>query len=513
MTAPALQWYDDTGATLNPTLTFTPDNGAPGTAQTLRLYNDQGGALVADPAEDVLITVLTRAAGSTDPFTATHELAASGWLEARAVDASGTGIVSQVTPWTPVGGGRFLATRPIPSDCYRSIEFRPNIPGGAGTVASEALARAYHSGESTVMEDGTYASGVQGIVCGLGDGATTGILDGGALTESGSPSNTVEVATVVWQHEGEPKVKVAHTLTFSNADSAAATLASGEAYPATLSLGAGPSVTVTKGVKGTAPLDADAWPEVPDGEELLGKVNVPFDATINTADIDQTSRRFIGFGYESDGLEFYVHGGVAIVGGRMVRKGSRLSVTLDASDTSFVWTHPDRSISATLTEVAPVAGALLHYEVTTDGSGVTEVIDRRTWIGPNLYVLTLSKAGTLASSDKGYGVLPRNSRAYLLPVRGILAAVGAAGSGSGATTFDVQYSEDGGAWTTIFTSSPSPDLRPSIPHSAANPIDRDSQPEVLVFKGGTRFRMNLAAVPGTPGTDASISLPFVFPGG
>lgn len=302
MTAPALQWYDETGTTQNPTLSFTPDNGSPGAEQTLRLYNDKDGPLAADTAEDVMITILSRDAGSSDPFKATHELAANGWIEAQAVDADGAGIVVQVTPWTPVGGGRFLATRPIPSNCYRSIEFRPNIPGGAGTVASEALARAYHSGDSTVMEDGTYASGVQGVVCGLGDGQTTGILDGGALTEAGTPDNTVEVATVVWMHLGTPQAKLAHALTFNDEDGDAATLGSGEAYPATLSLGAGAAVTVTKGSKATAPLDADAWPDVPDGEELLGRVTVPYDATIEQADIDQTDRRFIGFGYESSSL-------------------------------------------------------------------------------------------------------------------------------------------------------------------------------------------------------------------
>jgi hypothetical protein len=510
MTAPVLQWYDETGTTQNPTLAFTPDNGTPGAEQTLRLYNDKDSSYAADTAPDVLITVLTRDGGSSDPFTATHSLAASGWIEARAVDASGAGIIVQVTPWTAVGGGRFLATREIPSDCYRSIEFRPNIPGGAGTVASEALARAYHSGESTVMEDGTYASGVQGIVCGLGDGATTGILDGGALTEAGTPDNTVEVADVSWEHLGEPQTLLAHALTFNDEDSAAAALASGEAYPATLSLGAGPTVTVTKGVKGTAPLDVTDWPEPPAGEAFLGRVNVPFDATIETADIDQTDRLFTGFAWESDGLEFYVHGGVAIIGGRLVRKSSRLSVTLDASDTSWVWGHPDRTISATLTEAAPVPGALLHYEVTTDGSGVTGVVDRRTWIGPNLFVLTLHKDGTLAASGKAYGALPRNSKAYLLPLS-VFAALGDPGATSGSTILDVEYSEDGAAWASIYTTAAAGQL-PEIAFGASVPVDLDSRPEVLTFRGGTRFRLNVVQVPGTASTDAFVALLFVFPG-
>lgn len=509
MTAPALQLYDSTGVTQNPTLTFSPTNGVASAAQTLRLYNDKGGTLTADTAEDVLVTAISCDSG-TEEYSAQDVFAASGYLEARAVDAIGTGIVVEVTPWTPVGGGRFLALRPIPSDCYRELEFRIVIPGGAGTVAKDVRVRAYHSGESAVLQDGTYESGAQGIACCLGDGQTTGILDGGALTEAGTPDNTVEVADVTWLHEGEPQTKLAHALTFDNEDVNTDALASGEAYPVTLSLGAGPDVTETKGEKATAPLDPDAWPAVPDGEELLGRVTVPYDATIEQADIDQSDRRFIGFAWESSGLTFYVHGGVSVCGGRLIRKGSKISTTLTSSATDFVWQNPDRTLLTTSDETAPNARALLLYEVTNDGSEVTEVIDRRTWIGPNLYVLTLHKDGALTSgTGKAYGALPRNSRAYLLPLS-VLFALGAAGSTSGSTIADVEYSEDGASWASIFPAAAS-GQRPEIAHSASPPIDVGSRPTKLSFRGGTRFRMNLPAVPGTASSDAWIALPFVFP--
>ena len=200
---------------------------------------------------------------------------------------------------------------------------------------------------------------------------------------------------------------------------------------------------------------------------------------------------------------------MAIVGGRLVRKSSRLSVTLDASDTSFVWLHPDRSISATLTEAAPVPGALLLHEPTTDGSGVTSCADHRTWIGPNLHMLVLHKDGTLSASGKAYGALPRGSRGYLLPIA-VLAALGSPGSTSGSTILDAEYSEDGGAWASIYPAAAS-GQRPEIAQGASVPIDRGSRPTKLSFRGGTRFRLNVVQVPGTASTDAFLALPFVFP--
>ena len=140
MAAPVLEWYETDGTTPAGVDTYTPTAGTPTAAQTTRIYNDQAG-VGADDATELRITAFSREASAAN-FTQDHALAAGGYIEVRAVGYGGGSIVAQTTEWTPVGRGRYLYLRDLPSTGYRTIETRINAPAGYGTEDVEVLLRA-----------------------------------------------------------------------------------------------------------------------------------------------------------------------------------------------------------------------------------------------------------------------------------------------------------------------------------------------------------------------------------
>lgn len=496
--------YDNTDTTPNPTLSFTGVvNGTPSAAQTLHLHNDKGDVIGADPATDVLVTALSGAAGS-GTFSQNHALALNRWIEVRAVGVAGTGIEAQTTPWTPVGANATLSLKTIPKNCARYLEVRVNIPAGAGTQAGDVIVRAWDEGTVVALGQGHY-EGRQGVLAGVGDASVTQLLYGGLLSETGTPDADINVSTAGWVHEGLSYVKPTHKITTNGNDKNAAALASGESYGITLSLGASTTVTVTKGAKATAPLSPTDYEAVPDGEILLGYVERPFDATIENALMDQTSVRRGGFdlSYSAASLTVTLSGGKAICGNRLIQMGIGVSFTLAASDDTWLWLLPDGQFDDTLTDEAPTDRALALWKVTTDGSGVTAVVDLRTWEAPHLIEIPFAQRGTLAVNDYTYAMLPFGGPCYLLPIGGVQMGVGSRGATSGSTVGDVEYLSNpaGPTWTTLFTSSGTVDLRPTVAYNAAANGTKTASPEVTKLDGGTLLRFKVAAIPGTASTD------------
>ncbi len=190
MPAAILTWYETDGTTAAGLDTYTPTAGTPTAAQTTRVYNDWGGTAVADDATELRITALSRDSGGTT-FTADHALAAGAYIECRAVDSGGAGVLDQTTEWTPVGKGRYLYLRDLPSNCYRTIETRINAPAGYGTAAVEVLLRAVAAAPAVALEDGHHESGAVGVCHGVGDGRFGALLEGGTLTATGTPDDDV----------------------------------------------------------------------------------------------------------------------------------------------------------------------------------------------------------------------------------------------------------------------------------------------------------------------------------
>lgn len=511
MANPDLKFYDSTDTTANPTLTFTPETGTPSAAQEVHLWNDKGAVAASDTANDVLVGALSGAAGSGS-YSAQGTLAANRLIQVRAIDVAGTGIAVQTTPWTPVGKNAFLSLRPIPSNCTRHLEVRADVPGGFGVVAEDVLLVPYYNGVSVPLEDGHYEGGGQGVLAGVGDASYTAILSGGAITANGTPDDKVDITTLVGVHEGEPYCIVAAEYTLSALDGVGATLGANESYLATVSVGSdgagGFELHFTKSVKGTSPLSVSLRPEVPAGETLLGYIEREQDATIEQADIDQATRYWGGFAleYSATSLTVYVHGGRALVGNRMIRRATRSPITLDALDDSWVWLLPNGSFSATLDTTAPDDRALLLWKATTDGSGVTAVVDLRTWTAPNMVALQFTKLGNLADEDKAYAVLPAGGPCYILPLSAFSVGLAGLGAGSGTTVFDVEVNDGGATWTTIFTSFATVDLRASLAYNAANRVTSAGQPEAFKHDGGRMVQVRIDSIAaGTP-TDLASTL-------
>lgn len=505
MSAPVLAWYETDGTTLAGLDTYTPTAGTPSAAQTTRLYNDNGGTAGSDDATELRITAESRDAGDST-FTAEHALSAGAYIECRAVGSGGTGVAAQTTEWTPIGKGRYLHLRDLPSDCYRTIETRINAPAGYGTDDVEILLRAVAAAPAVVLEEGHHESGAVGVCHGVGDGRFSGLLEGGTLTATGSPDDDVHLDLTTWIASGIPHTLVPSTITLDDEDGAAATLASGESYWCALTLASDGTVTQTKGLKGTAPLAVSARPTPPSDEPLLGYVEREEDATIESGDIYQDDRVYSWFAATTSGASLVVSisGGWAMADNRLIRCTGANSVTLTASDDNYVWLNASGTFTANVSGARPNDRALLLYVFTTDGSGVTATVDRRNFVGRRLVTMSFSKSGTLAGTNTVYAGWPSGSLGYILPIRGVFLALGSAGSTSGSTICDLEQSDAGASFTTIFTSQGGSDQRPTIAQGASDPTDSGARPEVYQIEPWSRWRGVVDAVPGTASTDLAL---------
>lgn len=507
-----LQWYDDTDTTEQPTLSFAPVNGTPTAAQEVHLWNDIGGALGATDSLEILLTAYSRNTGSGS-YSQDDDVALNGWVEVRLIDVAGTGIVAQTTSWTAIGRNRFLAVRPIPAECARHLEVRLNIPAGVGTQAKQVRLRMIEGSRAFATAMGLRAGGVMGLRMPLGDTATYQVLEGGVVTAQGSPDDTVAVTTLVGIGGGVPNVIVAHNETISDVDGDAATLGSGEEYFCALCYDGSDTLAQVKGSKGTAPIADTLEPEIPENHVCLSMIRRNYDAVIETAHLDSALMRWGGAYLEDTGdLQPRLWSFEVVAGDMVVVSATYDQLSLTGSATNYVWALPAGTVGTNTTGVPPENGAILLYEPTTDSGAITALADRRPWMAPNLYVMTLQLAGTLSGGETSNSVLPRRANAMLLPIGGVVLAMGDQGTTSGANTFDINYSEEGAAFATIFTSQSTVDLRPSVPYDASDPVDSEARPEVLVFKGGTRFQAECDTVAGagTPG-DATVQLVFAFP--
>ena len=499
MPNPVLAWYEEDDSALASALSFSPSNGTPTAEQTVHLWNDKDGTATADLATGVLVTALTRDDGSTDGYSFEDDAAANGWVEVKVVDQGGTDEPDpQATGWVPVGKNRYLSLRDIPSDGYHEIDVRINVPAGVGAQAKEVLIRATYGAIAEPLADGFWHSGQQGVRTELGDPDSTILLSGGAVTASGSPDEFVTVATWHALHAGVPTCLVTDAVEL-NQTAGDGAIGSGEYYWAVLSAKSDGTVTTTKSDTLTAPHDPDERPDCPAGEVLLADVAVDYDAgggAIAAADISVDRREYGCFAleYSAASLDVIASPVQAIVYGTLIRRTTGYDVTLAASDTSYLWLTPSGAVQATLDEIPPVDGSLMLWEATTNGSGVTAVVDRRRWLGGKQ--LQFSISGNLSASLASvHACVLTGPGCYIRPIRGVEVSVGTTGDTSGATTVDVEYSNAGGAWTSIWPSAGTVDLRPSIAYNAANPLTT-AQPETILLQPGARLRAIVDAIPG-----------------
>lgn len=300
-------------------------------------------------------------------------------------------FVPYTTGWTRVGANRVFECPPMRSNCALYIEARLSpLAQHSGTTASVAYDLVPIVDEAPPWELEILH---HGILTGVGDGATSEWVDQPTVTETGTPDAYANVSARQWLYLGIPHVEAAEAVELDQDDGDGDPLGSGQGYVALLSQApTGGAVTVTKGLKDTTPYP----PELPAGEWLIATVEVAYggsgsviaDADITIGD-DVIGSRFAPAA--GSGLELLVAPGRTAT----ATVTEETSVTLPASDTRYAWVGKGGGIALTAADVSPAAGATPVCEVTTDGSGVTAIVDRRIFAEPNAECWRLSVSGTL----------------------------------------------------------------------------------------------------------------------
>ena len=519
MSAPILRWYNTSEVQIAAALSFTSvAPGTPSAAQEVWLINNKDG-VDAETARNLRLKVLVRDPGETDYQADGREFVDDRYVEVRIKGGYNQNV--QTTAYTKLGAGSYLSLPELANDEGVKLEIRANTTLDASTDAVEVLFR-IHSSESEALATGHTESGPDGVLLGLGDGSMSYLLKIGSptawadLAENPSAADDqVFVPDVVAICAGEPHVKLEHLYELDDVDGDAATLASGESYYALLYVDTAGAVTDARGSKVTDPLTEDDKPDPPaDCVATLAYVKRAFDGIIEDADIENVWSEG-AYTFLHDGLTGYVGPGKSRVDNSITSHDYYQTVTLTDDATNYLWRQKDGSLAITTDGSKPSGHprARLDYVLTVAGGVVTATQDRRRFIGGAPLALHFRWDSTLAGGQQEFAVLYVPQGARLRPLRGVAVALDDQGSGtsSGATTFDFNYSYQGGSWTTLYTSQGSEDRRPSIAYDATDCTDSDSQPEVVTFKGGIyRFRADVDAIPsgGTAPSGASAVLMF-----
>lgn len=389
-------------------------------------------------------------------------------------------FVPWTTGWTRVGANAVLECPPMATNCALHLEVRLSpLAQHSGTTASVAYDIVPVHDETPEWEAELLHSG---ILTGLGDGETTEWVESVAVTETGTPDDKANVAARWWLYLGVPYRAAAEAVTLSQDDGDSTTLSAGESYYALLSqpLGGG-AVVATKGSLSAGTPDI---PALPASSLAIASVLVAYGAggsVIETADISTDDADGNPYTYDArfkptagTGLELLLGRGRTASADVEVET----SVTLNASSTDYVWIVPGGGAVLTLTDVPPRAGAIPICEVTTDGSAVTAVADRRKFSEPNAELVRLAVAGTLtATTGRDFWVAPYRGAIDRVACYLRAASIGASGS----TDIDVNKNA-----TTIYGT------KPSI--AAQGTSDLDSHPTTTTFAAGDVLSFDLDAI-------------------
>jgi hypothetical protein len=502
MSVTNLVFYDSADTAESDPLTFSNlETGTPSAAQTLHLWNAKGSAF-AETGTEIRVSVLAKGPLDTD-YSSDTLPAAQRWIEGRIVGQTGTGIAAQTTSWTPIGKNRYIKADPIPTNCARYFEFRVNAPPGIGTAYElNVVVTVDWARPAVPVSDGISETGGDGVCIGLGDGTASFLVSGGVLTETGTPDAFVNFTDIVYVHKGIHLVILADNYELTNLDGNAAALAAGEAYWATLYLDEDGTVKDTRSAKATSPLSTGTRPAVPAGGILLAYVQRDFDAAIANADIFQDAVYRGLFSSSSSGLVLTLGPGRAFVDNFLLDFQLPQTITLTASNTCSVWLTKNGSLEETLDGTRPSTEerALLLYVCTTDGSSITATANRRKWTGADIKPVQLQFISEVNNNDYSlYATWPSHRAGMLLPVAPVVADIDDVGTSAASASwkFDVFMSTDGGADTTLFTSSGTVDRRPVIAWNDTTLRDTDAVPEVVSISPYARLRAKLVAEPGS----------------
>ena len=482
--------------------------GSTPAATVLDFYNDRDGDGADDAVDRYLITKW-RVVGSGLPFVAAGLPPADDqYLEGRIVAPLGTLGFIATTGWTPIGAGSGLEYPTLASTEGFQWELRPRLPIEALTEEYEFIVTSPGPESMALGRGFSESAGADGILSGLGDYRATGAWIGSPTVEDpGGPSDQVLMSDFSYQITGVPYGRVAQKVTVYGPDANSDALATGEAFYSVISLPAdgGPSVfTVTPGVKTAAALTPADIPQAPAGEIRWSLVAVRYDAgggAIEDADITHLGA-LTGFAPSDSGATRTVTGGRARVDNCLITRQASQSIAVPLSSTSAIYMRR----TGNLTDEAELGALLLADGVVTDGSGIADAgVDRRVLVGHRPVEWAFNFDVTLDDSPGTYYAYaagaPLGRDVYLLPLDPFLAWLDSLPSGVTAgrkLTIEVQYSTPGaspGAWTSLWTSSGSRDMRAHWADDATDPMgmaaadsSMSPHPDVRIIPAGSRLR-------------------------
>ena len=511
MTAPKLILTDDVGGAISGDLTFSSSPGTPTAAQTFRVNNGDGAVIYDDAPAPRL--------GIVDPGDSNATLARAyreRWYEIKAT-GNGTATSKLTTPWIPVGEGSEIELPLLEDGEYHEIQIRLSAPGTAPNGDVDLSIHGDPGPRRLALSQGPSESGRDGVRSLVGDTAIDDLLVGCVPLEVG-PDEFIAIPDLMWINDGTPSVFLGQNVELTDQDSAAANLAVGESYWNVLSLKSDGTITQTKSVKGTAPLAESLIPSVPAGEVPYAVVE-RLESGIADANITLTTQpsRF-EITDTSDGLNVTIGAGKALVANGLLSTVQPTTLALTASSTNRVWIVPDNDalFDVTTSATPPVGGAYLLYEVTTDGSSVTAVTDRRGLIGGEIVPIAFDIAGAL-SSGEAITIFPGDRTGYIREVAVALKDPGT-GNTAGEVRFEFWKSDGAGGWTTLFTSKATIDRRPILSHDTTEPrlrafLENGTTrilPEVVALDAFSRVRMTTAHSEAFDGTAATGAVGVLF---
>lgn len=485
-------WYDSSNVALAAPLAISGTGGSAGTAVVFKLINNKGG-VGASAITNARLIVAARANGSSDAYVYTGiDALDRHFLEIQVTGGYGT-LTATATGWRQVGAGKPFDGIPtsIANDEGVAFEIRSNAPADTGDVDLE-LKLILIDDRNTIIGQGVSIAGVDGIYCGYGEEDFSVLVSASDVVEDNAgASNDVDISETVAIVKGKPYTFRAQELTI-----AASTAATSRYVLVYISSSAAIAQTAGSEVAG-ALTDADK-PAIPAGALPLCWVARDDSATIVNADI--TNFWTLGlFPFTSSSLTATIGmGPYAFVDSALLYASGSANVTLTASVTNYVWLKASGSLERTSTEASPDGKALLLYTATTDGAGVTALVDNRFVTGNAREFVTFTWSGEIDASSYRYAHAHNPRTAYLSPLRPVSASLGSQGSGTGASTVWEVDVLRAGTFTAAFTAAAD---GPTIAYNAAATamVDATAVPDTWSIPPFARLRAKHNAIPSGSG--------------
>lgn len=349
-------------------LSYAPIPGVETARQVMRVWNDIGGPLGSDDWVGAQFIPTARPKGATGtPF------AGSGFtvLDSHSVLVA---IVGSNDPTIHLraaqgtGPGAALEIPVLASDVYVDLEISIKLPGTALAPAPVDISPAFDEAPSFPV--GGYAK--NRILTGEGEGGVSYLADlDGAISASGPADDTVTVPDSAWMRLGKTSFQAETAFVFDDLDGSAAALVAFTSYAAALTLGNG-SITVTKGDQEASGLTVDALPTLPEDEELLAWVEVPFGLVIDQSLIHLVAVEGL-FSASFDLLDLTVGPGRCLSNDFQVRTESDRIAPVDDDATSIVYMDGAGSLIALEESESPAGRPLALYHVVAAGGVITDV--------------------------------------------------------------------------------------------------------------------------------------------